>query len=213
MDLNKSRRSHLGSADGRLDVHEGVVTVDALKVNKTLSNLQLDHNSITDAGAIVLSHSLRVNKTLQVLNLFKCRIGDRGIEALAEALETNITLKEFNIGQNQITDYDENVLAIALTEKSTMLEHVSISFNEITDVGAAAIAHAFSLNKSVRYFDISYNNISHEGFKNILQPLKINTTLTTLKVTQFSRLMKEYEFEEAVADLILFNKAIDVEYL
>ncbi|CAF1541868.1 unnamed protein product [Didymodactylos carnosus] len=79
----------------------------ALKVNKTLTLLNLGRNRISVRGAEALAEALK-------LDLGWNGISDRGSEALAEALKVNKTLTQLGLGWNRIADRGSEVLAEAL---------------------------------------------------------------------------------------------------
>jgi hypothetical protein len=60
----------------RFGTEGGAALADALKVNSTLTTINLDRNSIGDEGYAALADALKVNSTLTTINLF-----DNSIEA------------------------------------------------------------------------------------------------------------------------------------
>ena len=70
----------------------------ALKVNTSLTSLNLDGNSIGDEGANSLSEALRVNTSLTSLDLRDNSIGDEGAHSLSEALRVNTSLTSLDLG-------------------------------------------------------------------------------------------------------------------
>ncbi len=63
---------------------------EALKVNSSLQNLDLNRNQIGDAGAIVLGEALTVNTSLQILSLYDNQIENVRAEALGSISNTRI---------------------------------------------------------------------------------------------------------------------------
>ena len=51
---------------------------EAIKVNKTLTNLDLSSSGIDDAGATCIAKAIKVNKTLTDLDLFNNSISAAG---------------------------------------------------------------------------------------------------------------------------------------
>jgi Ran GTPase-activating protein (RanGAP) involved in mRNA processing and transport len=64
-----------------------------LRVNTTLTSLDLGNNSIGDVGAASLAEALGYNTALKELNLGDNSIGTAGAASLAEALKVNSTLR------------------------------------------------------------------------------------------------------------------------
>ena len=57
------------------------------------------------------------------------------------------------------------------------LEKVELSWNHLRGNGAKAIAHALSINNTIKYLDISWNGFYLEGCKEMAQSLLKNSTL------------------------------------
>ena len=86
-----------------------------MRVNGTLTSLDLGYNGIVDAGATQLAECLRVNATLTSLDLCECEfcatdIGDAGAMQLAECLRVNATLVSIDLGSNEIGDAGATLL-------------------------------------------------------------------------------------------------------
>ena len=77
---------------------------ETLRVNATLTSLNLSKNSIGDHGAKSLSEALKVNVSLNNLNLSVNSIGAAGAESVADALKRNATLT--------LLDYQSTLLVI-----------------------------------------------------------------------------------------------------
>ena len=63
-----------------------------LKVNTSLTNLNLHSNGIGIEGAAAMGKALEVNASLIYLNLHKNAIGDEGATAIGKALAVNTSL-------------------------------------------------------------------------------------------------------------------------
>ncbi|KAJ3429688.1 leucine rich repeat family protein [Anaeramoeba flamelloides] len=79
---------------------------EALKVNQTLTNLNLECSWIDDEGMQALSESLKVNQTLTDLKLSDNPIENEGMNSLSEALKINRTLTQLDLSKNPM-NYDE----------------------------------------------------------------------------------------------------------
>ncbi|KFH71343.1 hypothetical protein MVEG_01643 [Podila verticillata NRRL 6337] len=83
-------------------------------------HFELGTNLIGDNGAQALSEALKINSTLTTLNLRSNFIGDDGAQALAEALKTNSTLSVLDLSDNSIGNYGVQALSEALKTNSTI---------------------------------------------------------------------------------------------
>ncbi|XP_015752115.1 PREDICTED: nucleotide-binding oligomerization domain-containing protein 2-like [Acropora digitifera] len=74
----------------------------ALRVNTSLTSLDLSYNHIDDERGNSLSEALRVNTSLTSLNLYCNITGDKGAHSLSEALRVNTSLTSLNLFNNSI---------------------------------------------------------------------------------------------------------------
>ncbi|CAF1063913.1 unnamed protein product, partial [Didymodactylos carnosus] len=149
----------------------GKALAEALKVNSTLTQLDLGSNQISDRGE-ALAEVLKVNSTLTKLNLYSNQITDRGGKALAEALKVNSTLTQLYLGFNQISDRGGEALAEALKVNNTLTQ-LDLERNQISDRGSEVLATALKLNNTLAQLNLSWNQISERGGEALADALKI----------------------------------------
>ena len=65
-------------------------------MSNKLKNL-LESNPLGDEGTTCIAEALKINKSLKQLNLFRNNIGAIGAAAISEALKINESLKELDI--------------------------------------------------------------------------------------------------------------------
>lgn len=116
----------------------------ALRVNKTLIELNLARNEVGDVGVDALADALRVNTTLQVLDLSYNSITDEGANALTAAIQDNADcgLLALALQGNLITDSGAVAFAEMLQNEGEKLEALRLDRNAIGDMGAIALATA-----------------------------------------------------------------------
>ena len=141
------------------------------------------YNYITSEGAIKIAGAIKVNKTLQELDIRQNNISDNGAAAISDALKSNSSLKILNISSNKITDEAAFKIGEAIKMNETLLQ-LDLSHNSISDDGAAAISDALKSNNSLQMLDMSFNNITNEAANKIAEAIKVNTTLHTLYLYQ-----------------------------
>ena len=152
-----------------------------LRVNTSLSSLDLDDNSIGDKGANSLAHALGVNTCLS-LNLSSNSIGADGACSLAQALMVNTSLSSLGLHSNSIGADGANSFAHAL-RLNTSLSSLNLSSNSISVEGASSLAQALRINTSLSSLDLAWNGIGGEGANSLAQALRINTSLSSLDLT------------------------------
>ncbi|XP_015777590.1 PREDICTED: protein NLRC3-like [Acropora digitifera] len=142
----------------------------ALKVNTSLSSLNLAWNSIGNEGANSLAEALTVNTSLSSLNLAWNSIGNEGANSLAEALTVNTSLSSLNLAWNSIGNEGANSLAEALTV-NTSLSSLNLAWNSIGNEGANSLAEALTVNTSLSSLNLAWNSIGNEGANSLAEAL------------------------------------------
>ena len=152
---------------------------EALKVNSSVICLILSHNNIGDTGTTALSEALKVNSSMTRLNLCGNRIDDTGATALSEALKVNSSMTRLNLRGNRIDDIGVTAFSEALKVNSSMT-CLNLCSNHISDIGTTALSEALKVNSSVICLILSHNNIGDTGTTALSEVLKVNTALSYL---------------------------------
>ena len=164
---------------------EGLTAIlsEVIKVNETVTCLNLPGNGICDAGATSIAEAIKVNKTLTDLNLCGNGISDAGVSSIAEAIKVNKTLTDLNLSDNGVSDAGATSIAEAIEVNKT-LTHLRLSDNGISDAGVTSIVEAIKVNKTLTSLDLSGNGISDAGATSIAEAIKVNKTLTDLDLSE-----------------------------
>ncbi|XP_011270571.1 hypothetical protein CAOG_08909 [Capsaspora owczarzaki ATCC 30864] len=150
---------------------------EALKVNMTITQVDLWQNQIGEVGARALAETLKVNETVTWIAIWDNQIGDAGASAIAEALKVNKTVTEVVLGGNQISDIGASAIAEALKVNKTVTR-LDLDKNQIGSAGAQALAEAFKVNKTLAWLNLSWNCIGDVGIQAIADAFESNPTLT-----------------------------------
>ena len=193
----------------RITEADAVVLAEALKVNSSVTVLNLFRSNIGDHGAIGLAGGLTENKSLALMNLSYNNIGARGAAGLADALTKNKSLTELNLSYNNIGADGAAGLADALTENKS-LTVLYLSNNNIGDHGVAALADALTENKSLTVLYLSDDNIGDPGAAALADTLRENKSLTELNLS-YNNIGAHGA--AALADALTENKSLAVLYL
>ena len=158
---------------------------EALKVNHSLTTLNLSSNSIGDTGAQHLAETLKVNHSLTTLNFWHNSIGATGAQHLAEALKVNHSLTTLDLGNNSIGDTGAQHLAEALKVNHSL---TTLNFwrNSIGAIGAQHLAEALKVNHSLTTLNLSSNSIGDTGAQHLAEALKVNHSLTSMDLSSSS---------------------------
>ena len=154
---------------------------EALKANTGLTALNLQGNRIDSLGAKCLSLSLATNSTLTSLNVSAIGFGDKGAQALSEALPDNATLTKLDLSSNGIGVAGAQCISTALANNSALTSLVA-SHNAIDATGSQHISEALAHNHTLTSLDISYSKIGGAGALFLSEALQTNDTLTDLNL-------------------------------
>ncbi|KAL0238620.1 hypothetical protein GEMRC1_013093 [Eukaryota sp. GEM-RC1] len=171
--------SELNLVGCSIGVEVAVALFNALKVNSTVTLVNLGRNSIGREGAEALAEALKVNSSIQEINLAMNSIGPQGAMTLAKALKVNTSVREINLAANSIGVEGTRALADALKVNST-LKRFYLHKNLIGPHGAIALAKALKVNTSVTWIYLQANSIGAEGAAALADALKVNSTVTRI---------------------------------
>lgn len=134
--------------------------------NINIESLILVNNGITVNGAIELANNVfnHPNSTLQRFVLCTNFIGDAGVVAIANAIKDN--------------------------ENHTVLNELTLRYNQIGFDGANAIGTMLKTNKTISRLELSYNSLTIECLRVMTTVLEtnINKTLTSLSILDIGRI-------------------------
>ncbi|XP_015748252.1 PREDICTED: nucleotide-binding oligomerization domain-containing protein 2-like isoform X3 [Acropora digitifera] len=155
---------------------------EALRVNTSLSSLDLQYNLLDWDGAKSLAEALRFNTSLSFLKLSSNNIGDWGTNSLAQALKVNTGLSSLTLHNEYIGAEAANSLAQAL-RVNTSLSSLKLDYADIGGAeGATSLAQALRVNNSLSSLEFRENSIGAEGAVSLAQALRVNTSLSSLKL-------------------------------
>ncbi|XP_004348395.2 pelle/IL-1 receptor associated Kinase [Capsaspora owczarzaki ATCC 30864] len=154
---------------------------EALKVNTTLTQLDIPNRSLREDGAQAIAEALKVNTALTQLDLHNNQIGDAGAQAIAEALKVNTALIQLDLSRNLVGDAGALSISEALRANST-LQNLNLGSNQIGDAGARSISEALRQNKTLQILSLWFNQIGDAGALSISEALRENTTLQKLNL-------------------------------
>ena len=135
--------------------------------------------------AAFLCDCLKEDNTLQSLKLCENKIFTdesrhmANVVMLTKAIQINTAIQKLDISYNSISD--DGAAAISDSLKiNVSLQELYLASNDITTEGAKKIAEAIQVTKTLQKLDLYYNNIFDDGAAAISDSLKINVSLQEL---------------------------------
>ncbi|XP_069371809.1 dynein regulatory complex subunit 5 isoform X2 [Paralichthys olivaceus] len=177
--------------------------VKHLLAHPTLTELDLSHNVIRDAGARAVGKLLNKSK-LMVLNMFDNEITDPGAEAIAHALSKNSTLVSLNLCLNRLGDKGGQAIGNALLNNNT-LRHLNLGANEVTGPTAITLSKVIAQNNTLRSINLYGNNLGEDGGKALEEALSHNTSVTEcdIRLTEIDE-----QIVSAINQVVLKNQVL-----
>ena len=172
----------------------------ALKVNSSLTNLDLRSNRIGDSDAQALSDALEINTTLTKLDLSDNSIGASGARFLSTAIKINASLTTLNLARNKITCEPRhgaprrpfeiamlptfcNIGKCTFPEALKKLDEFFTGMDEtMDDYGLFSLSESLKTNTTLTNLNLEGNEIDRCATFYLSESLKTNATLTTLNL-------------------------------
>ncbi|KAF6200927.1 hypothetical protein GE061_005374 [Apolygus lucorum] len=114
-------------------LHYGLAFSDILRLNRSLVELHISKNNITDTDLEQILFGLSFNRTLELLDLSSNSIGDYGAELMSEALLRGAPLKALMLSGNHIGNMGARALSFKLP--GSQIKMLDLSYNRVRDSG------------------------------------------------------------------------------
>jgi len=148
----------------------------ALQHVTSITRLEIPQNGIQPPGIVALCAGLAKNPSLQVLNLNDNTIKTDGAHALAAALLSLPHLRKLNLGDCMLGSEGVRIIAKALANSSagatTELEELDLSYCDIDDDAARAVAKAVRQQPRLVRLELNGNLIKTDGLTAISDAIK-----------------------------------------
>lgn len=178
------------------------ILIKGLVLNKTISQIDLSHNKISNSGARKIAKFLLSTQVLTHLDLADNQIHYEGSRYLAQALKVNKILKHLSLKLNRLDDKAGSKLCIDLLNNSSNLESLSLSSNSLGHMFCESLAEFLKLNRSIRSLDISCNFIDDSNAATLKDSLEGNPNIIEIDVRN-NQLAEETE--EEISEIITKN--------
>ena len=113
---------------------------------------------------------------------FSSRLSDKDLSILCESFaESASVIRHLDLSFNLISDNSAKTFA-KLLRGCENLESLNLQGNDIESKGAQSISEALQENKSIQYLNLSFNRIKTDGAMSIVELLFTNKSLKELNL-------------------------------
>jgi Ran GTPase-activating protein (RanGAP) involved in mRNA processing and transport len=198
---------HLSETLGQAESGQ-IAVLEALKVNDSLTSIDLSQNKLLPSSALALAEVLEVNTALADINLRNSRLGKAGMQAIGAALAVNNTLTAINLTGNERGFWSANFLAKSL-EVNVSLKKLVLANNRISTFGIHVIAAALRVNTVLSELDLSgCRGTDSVGFEALTAALQENVSLTSISLAGMTR-GAPMSLVGAMADVLRVNTSLN----
>ncbi|XP_072330252.1 NACHT, LRR and PYD domains-containing protein 14-like isoform X2 [Scyliorhinus torazame] len=157
----------------------------AIRINHTLTHLDLSSNVIQDSGMNALSLALMDKScSIQSLLLTDTKLTPTCCEKLASVLVTNQTLRELDLSMNKLGDSGVCALSTALKEPSCKLETLGLKQTSLTDACCKKLLTALNTTQKITHLDLSANLFTNSSLQNFCSFILTCSKLQVLRLEQ-----------------------------
>ena len=171
--------STIDCSNSGLDTKDAMSIAAWLKDNTSLTSLSLCHNSIGDAGGVVVVEALRVNGSLTSLDVGFNTIGKDTALNLVSIFKVK-QMTSVGLAKCSLNADDAKVIA-EYVRVSNSLTSFNLYDNMIGAITGTAVAKAIKVNESLTELYLGANELNTECGLAIAKALKINRSLTILE--------------------------------
>ncbi|XP_067576796.1 NACHT, LRR and PYD domains-containing protein 8 [Pseudorca crassidens] len=147
--------------------------ISSLASNKNLTHLSLAKNALKDDGAKQLWNALQCSQyPLQRLVLRNCALTSECCPDMASALDKNKNLRSLDLGFNSLKDDGLILLCQALMNPDSGLQILELDKCLFTSGCCQAMASVLLNNQTLRYLDLSKNDIGFGGILHLREAVR-----------------------------------------
>ncbi|XP_058876224.1 ran GTPase-activating protein 1-like isoform X2 [Acipenser ruthenus] len=147
----------------RLENEGASALAQAFQVMASLQEVHMPQNGINHAGVTALASAMKENSELRVLNLNDNTFTKRGAIAMATALKDLHNVEVINFGDCLVRSEGAVAMAEALKEGLPNLKELNLSFGEIKEDAALAVARSVSHKTQLSKLDLNGNYLGLDG--------------------------------------------------
>ncbi|KAL9656660.1 hypothetical protein ABK040_002931 [Willaertia magna] len=174
----------LNIAGNGIDAIFGEVFVDSMRLNKSLTILDVSNNNmITKNGSLPegWNEAIRKCTSLEVVKFSNCGLKASGFLDILSAVSSNPKITELHIGDN---DPKEGLKGFSTFLTNARVKALYLNNLKITDDIFEKIGIALEINQHLEHLYLNNNEITKNGIFDFISHIgKKNSTLTTLNIS------------------------------
>lgn len=182
---------------------------EALRVNKTLTRLNLNGNKAGCRNIAKILESLQDNQSLTELHFWDNDLNSSIASSIRPLIESNESITELDLPNLRLTDFSCELFGPALAKNKTITS-LNLFMNNITSKGCKALAEGLKLNKALIRLNLQGCQIGDEGCIYLAEAIKTNQCLLHLNVSGqpvkaagLKALIEGLKANEALMDLVV----------
>ncbi|XP_054616012.1 ran GTPase-activating protein 1a isoform X1 [Dunckerocampus dactyliophorus] len=149
----------------RLENDGATALAQAFQLMGSLEEIHMPQNGINHPGVTALAMAVQHNPNLRTLNLNDNTFTEKGAIAMAKALKHSRSIQVINFGDCLVRPAGATAIAETVSEGLPILKELNLSFGEITEEAALAVAHAVKDKDQLEKLDLNGNYLGEDGCK------------------------------------------------
>jgi len=159
-----------------------VALADALKLNTTITAVDMRDTNMSDSECELLADALAVNSTVTKVDLGgSVQRFENSAPALARMLCINSTIEKLYFQSADLGDVFCAQLCAAMSHNSSC-RVLDLAWNHMSDNGAKALSNAMMINSTLEKINVSCNDITYNGLTALATALRVNTTIYQMNI-------------------------------
>ncbi|XP_031726927.1 ran GTPase-activating protein 1 isoform X2 [Anarrhichthys ocellatus] len=167
----------------RLENDGATALAQAFQLMGSLEEVNMPQNGINHPGVTALAKAMQHNGGLRILNLNDNTFTEKGAIAMAQALKHLRSIQVINFGDCLVRPAGAIAIAETVSEGLPILKELNLSFGEITEEAALAVAQAVKNRDQLEKLDLNGNSLGEDGckaLKDTMEAMNIGDLLGSL---------------------------------
>ncbi|CAG5897499.1 unnamed protein product [Menidia menidia] len=149
----------------RLENDGATALAHAFQLMGSLEEVHMPQNGINHPGVTALAVAMQHNPGLRILNLNDNTFTEKGAIAMAQALKHLRSIQVINFGDCLVRPAGAKAIAESVSEGLPILKELNLSYGEITEEVALAVAEAVKNKDQLEKLDLNGNCLGESGCK------------------------------------------------